>query len=173
MRSFHRPFRACSYIGQRSTKSKHVRRHGKTGRDGRVIPKRLHRRAFTRQGIVILHPDVTPIQLGRFENVIQHADVWTALLHCHRLALQVGHRLDALAGNHVVTGRPSHLHDHHALGAGVGPEHLRRLPHHTVGAAEEGRFAGAVIPHLLDEIITRCQVQVEPLFLKKAAGLRF
>ena len=94
-----------------------------------------------------------------------------ALLHRHGLALEIGHLLDAFAGDHVVTGRPGHLQDHHPLGARVGTDHLRRLPHHAEGAAQERRLAGAIIAHLLDEVIARRQVQIEPLFLKNSALL--
>ena len=171
VRTLHRPLRPGADAVQVGAKAEHVRRHRKAGGDTRVITERLHRRTRPGECIEKFHLDVIPTQLGRLEHVVEHAYMRPALLHRHRLALQVGHLLDAFAGDHVVTGRPGHLQDHHALGARVGADHLRRLPHHAKCAPQERRLAGAIIAHLLDEIVAWCQVQVESLFLKNSALL--
>ncbi len=74
-----------------------------------------------------------------------------------------------LAGDQVVAGRPRHLQDDHALGARVRADDLGGQADHVERAAQERRFAGAVIPHLLDEIVAGRKAQVEPLLLEDRA----
>ena len=171
-RSFDRAFGAAAGGTQTAAQPRHVRRDGETRVDVSAFAKQLRRR-ITGAGQFLgpNHLDIIPRQPGRFQNVVQHPDVRPSLLERNGFALQVRRIPDVGPSNHVIARGPCHLQNDHAFRARIRADDFRSQAHHVKRAAQERAFPGAVVAHLLHEIVTSDQPQVQLLFLEKRAGL--